>query len=946
LLSYALKRIVRSWKLFAALILGMMLAAMFFGGINVGADSIGKQALDQQLQSTPVDMRLVAPSANCPPGFPCSYSLIPPSTATAQALVSTVGGISGVARVEAMGKAQSQEYKFNGSTPTIWAFQDSSQLYSHISINGAMPSQPNQTLIGSGSALARTVKIDDVVTYKISSFLNNVRNVTYDVSLKVVGFAALDTVAVNSLASNTVGTLYVNVPQQDLLIVSWDKTFVKLLDWAHSQTGPPQGSNMLASWAVSAIANVYLDRASLISPFDLEGSASRIQQIDARISNTANNYSFSSQDFLLGPILSIAPTIATLRVAFIIVSLPVFFMSWYVGRTVSQSSFNLRRREIGLLMTKGFSRFQLFRHFLTEALFVGIIAAVAGLALVIVLNPIFVQALGGTFPTSLSFSSETAEITIIFTVFLTILAIALPARQASEMDPSRALKQYLYLEEPKTRRQRGAIIAFSLGSYKIILLTLGINYLTLGRSISSGSFAVSFVFLILAVLDFGLTFIGPFLFLYGAAMLSTGLAFRFHTLLSKISQRIVGDIASLASKSIFRNPKRAVGLVFLVALIMGYSLWIIGDIASMQDYNYRQAETRIGSDLRLSNIGNNATRIANVLRTWNNVTGATPEMQTGGLIPGLSTNIQLRAIDPNTWRQGAYYEPGWFTSGNSVDGLFQQLSSNNNTIILDHGVASYLAVGLGSSITIETRSSSTLSLRVIGFFGPDYSQQSSPNIGFNIGFNPQGWSYIPQSLVIQYPTYFPTTNATLVKASSGVSLTSLSNSITRKYPAAAVDIAQVSIEGPTSVISSGVLNVLRLGTVFAAAAACIGLGTVTYTGFKEREKETTMISVRGLSYRGLLGLLLTEIVPLVLFGLILGIVVGLITVRGDAMAAGFQSFSVNFTDLLSPRRVVFPAWSQQQLGVVIGLLLSGVFAPVIFAARKNLSKMSRTVRFA
>ncbi len=946
MLSYALKRIVRSWKLFAALILGMMLAAMFFGGINVGADSIGKQALDQQLQSTPVDIRLIAPSTNCPPGFPCTYSLIPPSTSTVQNLVSTVSGISGVARVEEMGKTQSQEYKLNGSTPTIWAVQDNSQLYSHISIDGALPTLPNQTLIGSTSALARTVKIGDVVSYKISSFLNNVRNVTYDVSLKVVGFAALDTVAVNSLALNTVGTLYVNVPQQDLLIVSWEKTYVKLLDWAHGQTQPPPGSNTLASWAISAIANVYLDRASLISPFDLEGSASRIQQIDARVSNTANTYSFSSTNYLLGPILSLAPTIAMLRVAFIIVSLPVFFMSWYVGRTVSQSSFNLRRREIGLLMTKGFSRFQLFRHFLTEALFVGIIAAVAGLALVIILNPIFVQALGGSFPTSIYFSSDTAEVTIIFTVFLTILAIALPARQASEMGPARALKQYLYLEDTKTRRLRGAIIALSLGSYKIILLTLGVNYFTLGRSIASGSFAVSFVFLILAVLDFALTFIGPFLFLYGAAMLSTGFAFRFHTVLSKISQRIVGDIASLASKSVFRNPRRTAGLVFLIALIMGYSLWIIGDIASMQDYNYRQAETRIGSDLRLSNIGNNATRIANELRKWNNITGATSEMQSVAFIPGISSNIQLRAIDPSTWRQGAYYEPEWFTSGVSLDGLFQQLRSNNNTIMLDHGVASYLAVSLGSSVTIQTKNGGTLSLRVIGFFGPDYSQQSTPNIGFSLGFNPQGWSYIPQSLIYQNPSSFNPANATLIKAPNGVSLPNLSNSISRRYPAATVDIAQVSTEGPSAIITNGVLNVLRLGTVFAAAAACIGLGTVTYTGFKEREKETTMISVRGLSYRGLLGLLLTEIVPLVIFGLILGIVVGLITVRGDAMAAGFQSFSVNFTDLLSPRRVVFPAWSQLQLAVVISLLLLGVFAPVILAARKNLSKMSRAVRFA
>jgi ABC-type antimicrobial peptide transport system permease subunit len=317
------------------------------------------------------------------------------------------------------------------------------------------------------------------------------------------------------------------------------------------------------------------------------------------------------------------------------------------------------------------------------------------------------------------------------------------------------------------------------------------------------------------------------------------------------------------------------------------------------------------------------------------------------LIPGLGNSIQLRGIDPGTWRTAAYFEPEWFTGGTNMDGLFQQLATNNNTIILDHGVASYFSVTLGSMVIIQNSSQNTLSMRVVGFLGPDYSQQAGPSIGFGRGFFPQGWSYIPISLINQYPSFFhTTTNSTLVKAFSGVSLPNLSSSISRKYPAALIETTQVSTNDPTAIISNGVLNVLRLGTVFAAAAACIGLGAVTYTGFKEREKETTMISVRGLSYRGLLGLLLTEIVPLVIFGLILGIVVGLITVRGDAMAAGLQSFSANFYDLLSPRRVVFPVWSQLQLAIIIGLLLLGVFLPVILAARKNLSKMSRSVRFA
>ena len=953
MLSYALKRIVRSWKLFAALILGMMLAAMFFGGINVGADSIGKQALDQQLQSTPVDMRLTAPSSNCFGQQICYLSTIPPSTSTVQSLVSAVNSVNGVSRTETLGKAQVQKYAFNGtSTTTIWALPDSSPLNSHIAVNGAFPSLPNQTLVTTTSVLAKTAKINDIVSYKISSYFNSIRNITYNVNLKIVGFATLDTEAANTLSLYNPGFrfAYPNTNAEDALIVSWDKTYAKLLDWAHGQTPPSTGSNY-PSWTISVTADVYLDRASLISSFDLAGSAAKIQQVDARVSNTASQYSFSSADYLLGPVASIAPTIDALRIAFIIVSLPVFFMSWYVGRTVSQSSFNLRRREIGLLMTKGFSRFQLFRHFLTEALFAGAIAAVGGLVLVIVLNPIFVQALGGSFPTSLYFSRDTAIITIIFTVFLTILAIALPAREASEMDPARAMKQYLYVEDTKIRRQRGAIIAFSLGLYKIILLTLGVNYLTLGRAIASGSFAVSLLLLILAVLDFGLTFIGPFLFLYGAAMLSRGLAFRFHMLLSKISQRIIGDISSLASKSVFRNPKRAASLVFLVALILGYSLWVIGDIASMQDYNYRQAQVSVGSDLRISNIGNNASRIADQLRTWNNVTATTTEMQASIYLSGQSSNIALRGIDPGTWRQAAYYEPEWFNGGPSMDQMFQQLGTNSNTVILDHGVASYYGISIGGVLTIQNQSRTTVSLQVIGFFGPDYSQGTQP--GFVVGpafsgFFPQGWSYIPQLFVKQNPSFFSAgvANSTLVKAANGVSLADLSNSMRNKYPALLVTAAQVATEGPSAILSNGVLNVLRLGTVFAAAAACIGVGAVSYTGFKEREKETTMISVRGLSYRGLLGLLLTEVVPLVIFGLILGTIVGLITVRGDTLATTFQTFSVNYLALLSPRRVVFPAWSQLQLGLIISLLLLGALVPVVLAARKNLSKMSRSVRFA
>src|SRR5713101_9420146 len=92
MLSYALKRIVRSWKLYASLILGMMLAATFFGGINVGADTIGKQALDAQLANTPVDISLT----------PISGGMSAPRSSFDN-VIQRVLGVSGVVLAEPAG---------------------------------------------------------------------------------------------------------------------------------------------------------------------------------------------------------------------------------------------------------------------------------------------------------------------------------------------------------------------------------------------------------------------------------------------------------------------------------------------------------------------------------------------------------------------------------------------------------------------------------------------------------------------------------------------------------------------------------------------------------------------------------------------------------------------------------------------------------------------------
>jgi ABC-type antimicrobial peptide transport system permease subunit len=925
LLSYALKRIVRSWKLFAALILGMMLAGTFFGGINVGADTVGKQALDQQLASTPVDIRIGESLYG-------SYNQVPASTL--ERVASEVDKVDGVVASEPRGHASVSNP--NISYATVRAIPNASVLYGHMTVlpGGRLPQAVNETLVNANSEIADNYPVGTTLSFNLSSGFPP----AVSLSLKIVGVASLDKTAAQTFglfysSFESGGAIYPQTPQS-VLVVSWEQTFSLLVNWASQQSGPVYG--------VVPYVDVNLDRDRLIAPWDIEGSLTKIQQVEAQVTRIAAQNGLSSNPYLLQQLAAFAPSLLALRAAFIVFSIPVFFMAWYVGRTVSQASYNLRRREIGLLMTKGFAKSQLFRHFLVEAIIVGLVSGLLGLALAFVLNPYFVQALGSTYQGTVLLSTGAAVGTVVFTVILTFLSVLTPARQASGMDPAKALREYVYVEDVRASRKTFAWVAFLLGLYKITFLILGINFVTLFSVLSAGGFLFALVFIIMAILDIILTFTGPFLFLYGATQLSTGLAIRFHRLFTRLSKRLVGDIATLASNSVFRNPRRVASLVFLVALIAGYSIWVIGEVASMEDFNIRQTRTRVGADISITNLSTfqNASAIATSLRSWTgNITATTTEQEIQVSLSSFGS-VQVRAIDPATWKEAAYYEPEWFTGG--LNTILQTLSADSGTIVLDHGVASHYGINQGDSLTIPP-----VSLRVVGLFGPDYSQSSTPGIIVPLGafFYPQGWSYMPQSIITQL-SGASATNRVLVKAAPGVSLTDLGQSISQAFPWATIQVSETSVETSFGVVFGGMLNVLRLGTVFAAAAACIGVGAVSYTGFKEREKETTMITVRGFSYRQVLGVLVTEALPLVIFALLLATAVGLVTVRGDIMALNSQSFSPDYYSLLAPRRIAFPPSAQTTLLTIYGLLLIGVFVPAIVFARKDLSKISRTVRFA
>src|SRR5665647_690994 len=393
-LMYPIKHVFRNWKLFIALLIGITLAATFCAAIGVKANLSAEQSLDKQIGNVVTDI-----------GF--TVDLNQSNLALAYKNITNVDGVKNVDTVARFNVPLSE------STDN-YTTQDYSQIYSFPDssrINGEWQNKPldgipeNYTYIVAGSALASKVKIGDNITTIIAFPQPKYYNQsTIYLNLTFAGFATLSENGYSYLTNNN-GVIYyggstsgfvssapVNIGgslsisslggyRGNNLIVDWNNTFMKL--W----------KNTLYSSTVSITFSEGVDRQNLISPWNIQSSVTNVNKISNTIQNQvmANYLAHGNvNNMLVDALVSYQNHFINMLTNFFIVSIPVFFVAWYLGYTVSDVSFNIRRREIGLLSTKGLSSGQIQRMFLTEAIVIGAIGGALGVVGGLILNQYYI----------------------------------------------------------------------------------------------------------------------------------------------------------------------------------------------------------------------------------------------------------------------------------------------------------------------------------------------------------------------------------------------------------------------------------------------------------------------------------------------------------------------------------------------------------------------------
>jgi ABC-type lipoprotein release transport system permease subunit len=933
-LLYPIKRVFRNWKLFIALLIGVILASTFFASINVKANLAAKQALDQQLSSIITDMEF-------------SANLNITNFAFARENISSIDGVKkvdAVARFFVPVSLSSNNYNTTEYTQMA-SMPNSSRIYDEWLNNPVDGIKENETYLIAGSPLAEKVAVGDnistVIEFPTPKFDNRT---TVFLNLTVAGFADLTDTGyslisgysfyISPLAPEDARQIYEF--KSDMMIVSWENTLEKL--WVNAPNG-----------TVYTTFSIYIDRDRLLSPWDVKASAENVQRVADNIENNvlANFETLGSVNNMVGYALtSFQYSFTSTLFSLIVVSLPVFFVAWYLGSTVSDVSFNMRRREIGLLSTKGLSSGQIQRMFLTEALAIGFIGGVLGVVGGLILNQVF----AGGFNLNTLFSPQlfnpyTMLFTVVFGMFLSFFSVFWSARRAAKLPTVEALRDYMPMESDKAYRKRWPWVAFILGTYKIIVYIAGINVpqILSELSFSGGNYFTVLLLTPFVALDYLLNYIGPLLFFWGITKLLIQNSLKFQQLTSKVSI-VMGDLGALAAKNVRRSPARLAAVAFLIAFIIGYGVQVTGQLASEQDYVVRQVQYQVGADVTVSVI--NVTKAPLILESiLGNVTGIKNSSMEYTLMR--RTDTMIKTIDPDSWLATAYHEEEWF-SGVSMEQAFKDMKANNMTIILERRLAKKYNLQLYDTIGIDFPSGPR-KLKIVGFFGPEPSESDT---GFGaISYTVPTWSYVPRDLFNMTSPFndarilenFET--KILLKLDAGVNGTAVAEQIRRLdfeiYGVDSFDEQWQQSQQMGNLYTYGSLqtaDIQRLGVIFVVLAASVGTVLISVVSLRERTREATLMSVRGLSYRQLVWMFLSENIAVITFSVILGASVGLIIVYGSITSSNAV------ISALVQKRLIFSTDFIVSIASYIAMIYAATIGSILIMTSQYVTKLERMVR--
>ena len=902
--NYAIKRIIRSKGLFLSLFLSVALASTLFAGILQGADVIGAKSLDQVFESAPYDIISMAPDKNI-------------TKTRISEIDEFFGPVEGVERLDYFMRTPVRLFEpgtVNTSIEGVYlvAIPDDSIFYEGLV--GVDQFEHGMVYFDSSSSDSPLFVDNGTVIIELETYLwksppgFEMRRFKLPLA-DAVGvedeewplFVSRYEAYLQSLFSKNDPSQ--KRPSYNLVMMS-EETYMDIMEEIFVDERRPVSDQF-------GVALISLDREGLVNPWDLDGSMETINAITEQINSEGAEFYFTPRNFLGEMLYSIKNNSDQMKTSTIIVSLPVFFTAWYLGLTISEVLFGMRKREIGLLLTRGMNHKQILYILLFEGFVVAVFAGFVGLIGSSLVLPFIIKDVGVVDLIS-SISPITVGTVFAFTLALSLISLYRPAQRATQVNMVEALREHITDDEAEFSIFE-PMLALSLGLYRTLMIYLGITVEQFRPSTSN--LVINVIFQTWWGTDYMLSYISPILLFWGFTKLFVQYAPWYQTLLTKFAGMFVGDVAKLSALSSRRNLKRTAASTFMVALIVGYSFTVIGNVALSEDFLGSAVNFAVGADAAVWLFeGQESEQVLEKILELDGVESASIEVLFN---PDTSLGvIPVRGIDPLVWEETAFLPLGFANDPN----MFKKMDALENGAILEYGAGQALGLSVNNTMLIQT-AGRTYQVRIVGFYGKittDNYIPSNPMMFASHTFMEQiKERYIDQRRIVL--NLEPGIDVDAIK----IVLEDIDLDVQR------VDVAEINQRyALNNVLLSGPKHIQVLGTYFAGLVASVGVVLIITTMIRSRRKELTIMVIRGYSPRQLAITMLTEHLGMDIFAIALGSFVGIITLYGVVNLLN------NTLGFIFSYRVVFPTSAIVQLGAIIGLIIVSTIVPIVVAINR------------
>lgn len=902
LLRYAASGILRNRRRTFSSILGVLLAVTFVAGTFIAIDSSARATLEASLRGIGGDFSY---SANAPGATP------PPSAAqeNGTALRDALAAIPGVTDVSVYRQVSSfrgglflydpgRVGNLSTSFSTLVAVDPYHLPYTlrDASFSGSS-SLPNGTVILDSTAAASVdARLGDSLVIMSQEWNGSgVKNYTLPVTVGAI--------ATLPAPSSSYGPGY----PPPLYFGSLVAFNLRDMNWV-------AGRLNLSSAAFSTIqGEIWIDRNRYVNPYDMSGTNFQLTRLGRQLSQALVGSGYSGQVYdNIEPALAYFSMLVVIqRVQYLLLSFPVVLLGLYLGAVGVDLGHAERRRELGVLKTRGASRRQVAMLLVMESLLGGFVATILGLLFGLGLSRVLIGAVtpyGSTADyATLTLTPDTIiTVAILSTIFMGIASYRSAKRTASLP----IIETLRYYAPGETRLHYSPVADIAMIGYCVLVFAM-VWYV---RSSPPGFFA--FMIAILFVITLPVT---PILLILGSVRLLTRSTGRVYEWTTRLIRPFAKNLEYLVSRNLSRNPRRSSNIAIIIALGLAFGVFIVSALGSSQATQEASVRASIGADLSATGpytfnatadaaFGTNLSKVAGIAQ----VSHVLP-VNTQVSPSGASMMAFVVALDPSTYFSVSQPASFYFENPTNSAGA-QAILATKGQVLITSKFASDAALQLGDAISLTT---------TVYPNGTAETVSTTVHVGGIVRFLPgtyQGSFYrsvgVPDEVYGSYGT-FGSLIAALDQAGGGY--VSIGRYLASLQPGADWHAVKTSVLAlgassvqvyPEQVAQTGndplygsFLGFIRMEIAFIVVILTAGLALIIYAASLERTVEFAGITARGSSGWQTAGLLVGEAFSIMLIGVLAGLGVGLLT---GYLSTAITAPNFGGAEPIVPNLFVFP----------------------------------------